>query len=329
MNPWRKALLLSAALAFVLGAAPPAAWGTVTADAARQAVKSCGKCHKDYIDKWLPTKHGQIFTKNPQNELQAAGCAACHGDGMRHMDDAKAKSDPGSAPLDLNLIVRFSKDGGLTPAEERSICMTCHFGSENMAHWRGSTHESADLSCLDCHQRLLATIPVKLGPQTRRLPEQVRVSTEVCVNCHVQKRATMMRTSHMPVREGKMTCVDCHAPHGGKGPANLIQASVNENCYSCHAEKRGPLLWEHPPVREYCGNCHDPHGSNYESMLKMKQPYLCQTCHNANYHPSTLYTGAGVVANGGGAKQQIFRGCANCHMQVHGSNHPSGPRFTR
>ncbi|MDH5639183.1 MAG: DmsE family decaheme c-type cytochrome [Nitrospinota bacterium] len=329
MNPWRKALLFGVALVFILGVAPPTAWGMVTADDAQKAVKSCGKCHKDYIEKWLPTKHGQVFTKNPQNELQASGCDACHGDGLRHINDAKAKSDPGSAPVDLNLIVTFSKDGGLTPAEERAICITCHFGTENMGHWRGSVHESADLSCLDCHQRKLAAAPVKLERQTRRLPEQVQVSTEVCANCHVQKRASMMRTSHMPVREGKMTCVDCHAAHGGKGPANLIQGSVNENCYSCHAEKRGPLLWEHPPVRENCGNCHDPHGSNYESMLKLKQPYLCQTCHNANYHPSTLYTGSGLPMNAVAAKQQIYRGCANCHPQVHGSNHPSGPRFTR
>ena len=32
----------------------------------------------------------------------------------------------------------------------------------------------------------------------------------------------------------------------------LKEASVNDNCYKCHAEKRGPFLWEHPPVRENC-----------------------------------------------------------------------------
>jgi len=329
MNPWRRAFLYGAVLLFITAAVPPTAWGAVTAEDAQSAVKTCGKCHKDYIEKWLPTKHGQVFTKNPSSESMVMGCQACHGDGTRHMTDAKAKSEPGSAPVDKSLIVGLSKDSPLTPGEIRAICLNCHYGTEGMTHWAGSSHEAANLSCIDCHQRKLAAAPVKLTPQLRRLPEQVNVATEVCVNCHMDKRSAMMRSSHMPLREGKMTCVDCHEPHGGKGPANLRQASVNENCYSCHAEKRGPLLWEHPPVRENCGNCHNPHGSNYESLLKMKQPYLCQTCHNANYHPSTLYNGSGLPVNAGAAKQQIYRGCVNCHMQVHGSNHPSGPRFTR
>ncbi|MDH4185240.1 MAG: DmsE family decaheme c-type cytochrome [Nitrospinota bacterium] len=318
--------------------AAPTAMGSVSAEGAQDAVKKCGKCHKDYVEKWLPTKHGQIFTKNPENEKQAMGCVTCHGDGERHMTDAKAKSEPGSAPVDKSLIVRLGKDTPLSKAEQRAICMNCHFGGENMTHWMGSSHENANLSCLDCHQRRLASIQVKLVPQTRRQPEQMDIATEVCINCHVQKRASMMRSSHMPLREGKITCVDCHEAHGGKGPANLRQASVNENCYSCHAEKRGPMLWEHPPVREYCGNCHDPHGSNYENLLKMKKPYLCESCHQANYHPSNIYSGGGLdpeavnPTTGAAvamAKQQVYRGCTNCHMQVHGSNHPSGPRLTR
>jgi DmsE family decaheme c-type cytochrome len=322
-------------LSFVLAAVPVAAYGGESAADAQEAVKKCGKCHKDYVERWLPTKHGQVFTKNPQNSTQALGCVACHGDGERHMQDAKAKSEPGAAPVDKSLILQLGKDSPLSKTEQRAICMTCHFGTEGMAHWQGSSHDDAGLSCLDCHQGGLAAIQVKLGPQTRRLPESVDISTEVCVNCHVQRRASMMRSSHMPVREGNMKCSSCHNPHGGKGPANLRQASVNENCYSCHAEKRGPLVWEHPPVRENCGNCHDPHGSNNESLLKMKKPYLCQSCHQANYHPSNIYSGAGLDAKNaagvetGMAKQLVYRSCTNCHMQVHGSNHPSGARLTR
>jgi hypothetical protein len=30
---------------------------------------------------------------------------------------------------------------------------------------------------------------------------------------------------------------------------------------SCHAEKRGPFLWEHAPSVENCANCHEAHGS--------------------------------------------------------------------
>lgn len=172
---------------------------------------------------------------------------------------------------------------------------------------------------------------VKLRKErTRALSDTVDMSAELCGNCHTQKRAMFMRTSHMPYREGKMNCVDCHNPHGGSGPSLLKQATVNENCYSCHQEKRGPMLWEHAPVRENCNNCHNSHGSNYESLLKMKNPYLCQTCHMTQYHPSTLYEGGGIPGRTSSpVDQMLSKGCLNCHTKVHGSNHPSGARFTR
>ena len=35
-------------------------------------------------------------------------------------------------------------------------------------------------------------------------------------------------------------------------------------------------LFEHTPVRENCLNCHQPHGSNYENLLIVARPRLCQ-----------------------------------------------------
>ena len=72
-----------------------------------------------------------------------------------------------------------------------------------------------------------------------------------------------MRTSHHPVREGKMGCASCHNPHDGNRPKMIKADSVNELCYTCHAEKRGPFLFEHAPVREDCVSCHEPHGTNH------------------------------------------------------------------
>jgi hypothetical protein len=36
--------------------------------------------------------------------------------------------------------------------------------------------------------------------------------------------------------------------------------SIKELCTTCHADKRGPWLFEHPPVEENCLTCHNPHG---------------------------------------------------------------------
>ena len=134
--------------------------------------------------------------------------------------------------------------------------------------------------------------------------------------------------SHHPIREGKVVCSNCHNPHGSFGPSLLAKATVNETCYQCHAEKRGPFLWEHAPVREDCLNCHTPHGATNPRLLKVRAPWLCQTCHLAQFHPSTLYQGVDIPPFG--ADQHLLaKGCLNCHAVIHGSNHPSGIRFLR
>jgi DmsE family decaheme c-type cytochrome len=134
----------------------------------------------------------------------------------------------------------------------------------------------------------------------------------------------LARSAHMPLREGQMDCADCHNPHGSPAKANVRAASPQELCLKCHADKRGPMLWEHAPVRENCMTCHQPHGSNNAKVLATREPFLCQRCHVARRHPSTLYDGNDLTSN-----RLINRSCTNCHPQVHGSNHPSGKYFMR
>jgi DmsE family decaheme c-type cytochrome len=121
-----------------------------------------------------------------------------------------------------------------------------------------------------------------------------------------------------------MTCVDCHNPHGAASEHQIRAATTNDLCYKCHADKRGPFLWEHAPVRENCITCHQPHGSNNDKVLAAKRPYLCQRCHIARQHPSTLYDFPDLATN-----RLLNRSCTNCHSQIHGSNHPSGQYLLR
>jgi DmsE family decaheme c-type cytochrome len=122
-----------------------------------------------------------------------------------------------------------------------------------------------------------------------------------------------------------MECTSCHNPHGSPTPKLLLASSTNETCFTCHADKRGPFLWQHAPVVENCANCHDPHGSTHEKMLKLSRPRLCQQCHQGTGHPiaprsPTVAADYPFVFN---------RQCSNCHVNIHGSNHPSGFAFTR
>jgi DmsE family decaheme c-type cytochrome len=212
-------------------------------------------------------------------------------------------------------IVSFrADDPSRTVEENNAICLNCHQKGERTL-WSGSTHEVRNVACTNCH-----TIMTNVTPkfQLAKLTEM-----DTCFQCHKDKRAQMWRSSHMPVREGKVTCSSCHNPHGSYGEALLKEATVNDNCYKCHAEKRGPFLYEHPPVRENCLNCHEPHGSNNDFLLKVSRPRLCQQCHaNLTGHPGNPRNPASIYA--------INRECQNCHSQHHGSNTPgAGARWHR
>jgi DmsE family decaheme c-type cytochrome len=126
-----------------------------------------------------------------------------------------------------------------------------------------------------------------------------------------------------------MTCSDCHNVHGDN-PKQLLRNSVNETCYSCHMEKRGPFVHNHQPVAEDCGSCHNPHGTTTASLLKSRPPFLCQECHSQSSHPSQaagLPTASGVL--GSTATGTVARGCLNCHTNIHGSNSTQDAITTR
>ena len=200
--------------------------------------------------------------------------------------------------------------------------MTCHVGDQQR-FWNGSTHAVRGLACTSCHS--------VHAPKSEFAQLRSTTAMEQCFECHKDTRAETWKTSHHPLREGRIDCADCHNPHGTT-TAKLIKASsINDQCYTCHTEKRGPFLWEHPPVRESCMTCHTPHGSNHLKLQRTSVPYLCQQCHDNTRHPGTLYDGLRVPtlendAPGPFASNRLFnRACLDCHAAIHGSNHPSSP----
>jgi DmsE family decaheme c-type cytochrome len=216
----------------------------------------------------------------------------------------------------VETLITYRK--GAEPVEvQNATCLSCHEKGEHTS-WKGSTHEVRGLACVTCHK--------VMAPVSDRYNLAKPTAIEVCSQCHQTRRAQLQRSSHMPLREGKMTCSDCHSPHGTPTPAMLRADSVNENCYTCHAEKRGPFLWEHAPVIESCTNCHEPHGSNNLKLLKVRQPRLCQQCHIESRHPTNPYNPTPAFP-GPLAAQLVNRSCVNCHQKIHGTNHPSGFAF--
>jgi len=209
----------------------------------------------------------------------------------------------------------FSRKSKTPVADRNATCLNCHEKTARTL-WKGSTHESRNVACTDCH--------TDMHTNTDRGNLKRTTVAATCGNCHTDKKAQIARFSHMPVGEGKIECSSCHNPHGSPNEKMLIASSANETCFSCHAEKRGPFLWEHMPVTENCANCHDPHGSNKEKMLKVARPRLCQQCHPTAH--------GGTTARPSDAPSVRFvynKACSNCHFNIHGSNHPAGAFFTR
>jgi len=259
----------------------------------------CATCHTDVADHLKETPHG----KGKFASLSAHGCETCHGPGSAHVNN----------PDDPALRPRIDR---LSPREQTAVCQKCHTGGQQF-FWHGSVHETRGLSCESCHS--------VHAFKSEKAQLKTASTVEACLSCHKDVRADMWKNSHHPIREGKISCTDCHNPHGTQTRSLIKAASVNEQCYTCHAEKRGPFLWEHAPVRESRLNCHTPHGSNHQKLQKTATPYLCQQCHSNTRHPGTLYD-ATTLADQSRASNRIFnRACLDCHAAVHGSNNPSTP----
>jgi DmsE family decaheme c-type cytochrome len=289
----------------------------------------CTRCHDESeaypvlaIGK---TKHGTVA------DARTPTCTSCHGESRAHVDNLKKEGDKGRPKPDrtfdgplrgLATSSRTITDTGIPPnvskrstvpvAERNAPCLTCHEGGKRI-HWQGSKHESRDVACTNCHE---------VHTQHDRVRDKL-TQYEVCFTCHKEQRAQVNRMSRHPILEGKVSCSDCHNPHGAPSPKMLVRDSVVDTCYTCHMEKRGPFIFNHQPVTDDCTICHNPHGSTVANLLKSRPPFLCQQCHEPTSHRGNipgLLPGVGNTAGTRGITQA--RACLNCHTNIHGSNNP-------
>jgi DmsE family decaheme c-type cytochrome len=331
----RFAIFLAAVMLVVLVMAGLSAAGEQPKAAPGSGINSdyvgsdtCVACHEDQDRRFKHTVMGKAFAK-PHTADEKLGCESCHGPGKAHVEAGGGK---GTIPI------TYGKESKTSVEEQNHSCVQCHKRGNRM-FWAGSPHESRGMRCVDCHnvkQQLKKSLAGEtfLAEPVSDVGGLIKPQTELCLQCHQMRKAQLQRSSHMPFREGKVTCSSCHNPHGSPNPAQLKQATVNENCYSCHAERRGPFLWAHQPVNENCDTCHEPHGSFNPQLLKARIPRLCQECHNEFAHGTgTIGYPLGNVSNAGKPmgypNKTANRGCANCHSKIHGTNAPSGAFFLR
>ncbi len=264
----------------------------------------CTRCH-DENDSFPvlaigKTKHGTTA------DARTPTCTSCHGASEAHM----SKPASGARPKP---DITFSRVSQTAPEARNQACLTCHQGGKR-SHWMSSAHATRDVDCSQCHQ---------VHTQFDLARDKVE-QANVCFACHKQQRAEIRRPSRHPTLEGKVICSDCHNPHGSAGEKMLVRDSINDTCYMCHMEKRGPFVRTHQPVQENCALCHNPHGSVHDNLLKVRQPFLCQTCHEPTSHRGGFasITGGSNSSTSSGIGITLARACLNCHTNIHGTNNP-------
>lgn len=260
--------------------------------------EGCVTCHTSM-------DHRAMLPHDMQDE---DSCEMCHGPGSDHMDTESSKD------------IRTFKEKSLDALDEANdVCLTCHGGAVER-HWPASSHQAAGVGCADCHS---IQHPGQPGPDASDMSQS-------CLSCHADIRSKTLKQFGHPLRHGQMQCKDCHQAHEPPGEAELRQITINDNCYTCHAEKRGPFLWEHEPVFEECTICHDAHGSIHPGALVRRGPQLCQQCHHQphtrNAHSDEFYD---FNPSARISRSVLGESCMNCHSRVHGSNHPSGLNLMR
>jgi DmsE family decaheme c-type cytochrome len=292
---------------------PPAAPMRAVAQA---DVRTCLTCHGSDPKVQAILNSPMANMGDPRTPFAQGGCEGCHGPSSAHAQ--------GKAPYPA---VVFEGPHASPVATRNEVCLNCHQAGERM-NWQGSIHQRNDVACATCHTAHAARDPILVKIE----------QPEKCFTCHNSVRAATFKYSHHPIREGKVVCSDCHNPHGSPGADHLLREfTVNQTCYTCHPDKRGPLLWEHQPVREDCLNCHDPHGSNEQDLIKTRLQFLCSSCHSdVSNHSGGAFGGARSIPFGNpignpsiNAALANNRVCLNCHSQVHGSNSPAGAYFFR
>ena len=263
--------------------------------AEKVGAEQCAACHADL---------SKGFRRSP-HAMQEVACEQCHGAGSLHV------AAGGYSTESKDKIISF-RDRSAEQAN--GVCLSCHAKSDHVRNWFASTHQAQDIKCSDCHT-IHGDARGKTGfesqgdsPGIPRAIDSRRQQNENCLRCHQKQNAEADLPYHHPIREAKMSCVDCHDPHGGSAGNNLKLANTNELCFSCHAEYQGPFTFQHAPVNESCLKCHSAHGSPNQNMLTVSQPALCLQCHSAHHN---------------GASLPLVDRCTNCHNAIHGSDIPS------
>ena len=281
--------------------------------------ETCAACHEAQFKSFDATKHGELHNLSSWKG-KVVGCESCHGPGKAHSEEG-----------DPTKIISFKRMNSKAASE---ACLTCHAGKENHNNFRRGEHWRNNIGCTDCHSPhgtnhgdfKPASITF-VGEVAKQNPDKAtnlmlrQSEPQLCMSCHNETKSQFTKPFHHKVLEGAMNCSDCHNPHGGYEQKQVkLAVGADAACVKCHANKQGPFVYEHAPLKvEGCATCHTPHGASNSKMLKRPQVrQLCLECHSSITNPSDdLAPNAPSFHNQATVR---YLECTVCHAAIHGSN---------
>ena len=268
----------------------------------------CKTCHPAVWNSFYKNPHFKSVASGKEPP-ESTGCQGCHGPAGNHINNGGGKET----------IRAFS----VLPAEQvLDTCLRCHSQTLSRANIRSSQHTLNGMACTSCHS-------IHRSQSTRALLRKPQ--TALCEECHTDVRAQFAMPFKHRVEEGVISCTDCHNPHGSFAPTwamasrprHVDQAMANEEpCLNCHADKRGPFVFEHLGVRvDGCETCHAPHGSpNSRLLLRPVVFTLCLECHNGGGNFGRNGNGIPTQSSAHNMADPRYQNCTACHVRIHGSN---------
>jgi DmsE family decaheme c-type cytochrome len=252
-----------------------------------QDSSTCLDCHEDVAASLMNTPH-ELRTVPEGSASRGVACIDCHNGWQEHIGNPSREN--------------IEKGSDLLPLAETELCGRCHVTPHQAAMTAGDPHFNSRLSCSSCH-----TIHGNLNDNL--VKEDL---DNYCVSCHSATAMEFERRSAHPLESGNIRCVDCHKL--GSSTTAEFKVGFDWRCQSCHEDQAGPFIYEHPVVYNHlteggsCTECHEPHGSVNDRLMRQSGRTLCLQCHSVP---------AGHMTNHSGLGSKFA--CVRCHSEIHGS----------
>ncbi|MBU1700045.1 MAG: hypothetical protein KJ970_09115 [Candidatus Eisenbacteria bacterium] len=265
-----------------------------------EQIDECLGCHEGLDQSLVGTAHQISGVRKDGADPEGATCMSCHVGWRNHLEDPSR--DNITTPREM------------TPAGQVTLCGRCHMTPHQVQMAGPDPHALANITCSDCHGihgRLEIDAPSQERSQERS-QKFSQMKGGPCARCHNSIIVEFHRRSSHPLEAGYLECTDCHEL--GMAGNTLTAIGFDWRCQECHAEHSGPFPFEHDVVNKHlvngggCIECHEPHGSGNDRLLKQPGNGLCNQCHGIPPGHQLAHSGLGVRLQ-----------CIDCHSEIHGS----------